>query len=118
MPRRMSFSKTLEQMRARTKTVTRREGWWDEEAAMPRVHPGDRITAIEKGMGLKPGERQVVMHDIQVVSVRRERLDAITAEDLVLEGFPGWTKADFMGLFPVPPDTMVTRIEFKHLGGE
>lgn len=111
MPPRMSFSKTIEQMKNRTKTVTRRDGWL-------HAKPGMVITAIEKGMGLKPGERQVVLHDIEVVDVRRERLVDITPEEVEREGFPGWTVADFLGLYgKKPPDHVVTRIEFKHLEG-
>jgi len=107
MPRRMSFSKTLPQMRDYTKTVTRRFGW-------KSLKVGDVITAIEKGMGLAKGERQVVMHDIEVQDVRRERLDAIDAADLEREGFPGMTPADFFKLIGAKPDRILTRIEFRH----
>lgn len=48
MPRNMSFTLTIEQMRARTKTVTRRKGW-------AFLKPGDLVWAVVKGMGLKPG---------------------------------------------------------------
>jgi hypothetical protein len=106
--RRMSFSKTLEQMRARTKTVTRREGWRDAQR-------GERITAVEKGMGIKAGERQVVIHDIEVLHVRRERLGDITPEDVEREGFPGWTPAQFIEFYGKPAEHPVTRIEFRHL---
>ena len=105
---RMSFSKTLPQFRDRTKTVTRRNGWLD-------VQPGDRITGIEKGMGLAKGERQVILHDIEVVSVRRERLGDITPDDVAREGFPGETSEFFVKKFGKPADHIVTRIEFKHL---
>lgn len=108
MPRRMSFSKTLPQMRARTKDVTRRWGW-------ESLKPGDIVTAIEKGMGLKKGERQVVIGDIEVQYVRRERLDAIDARDVEREGFPGETPADFMARFSGNPSDVVTRIEFRHI---
>lgn len=108
MPRRMSFSKTIEQMRNRTKTVTRRLAW-------ANLEPWTRLTAIEKGMGLKKGERQVVLGDIEVQSVRRERLDAIDADDLACEGFPGMEPAEFFVLLGARPDTIVTRIEFRHI---
>lgn len=115
MPR-MSFSKTIPQMRAKTKTVTRRDGWWDEKTDTPRVPPGGRITTIEKGMGLRAGERQVVLGEIEVVSVRRERLADITPEDVVREGFPGWSVAEFLELYGKrPPEHVVTRIEFRHI---
>ena len=107
MPRRMSFSKTIAQFRDRTKTVTRRDGWLD-------LQPGDIVTGIEKGMGLKRGEHQVIMHDITIVSVRRERLGDITAEDVAREGFPGEDAAFFLRKYGKRADHMVTRIEFSH----
>jgi hypothetical protein len=106
----MSFSKTLDQFRARTKTVTRRLGW-------ERAKAGDRVTAVEKAQGLKKGEHQVVIGEIEIVSVRRERLDAITTEDCEREGFPGWSPAEFAKMFGAPPDTEVTRIEFRYVDG-
>ena len=112
----MSFAKTLVQFNARTKTVTRRDGWWDEENDEPRVRPGDVITGIEKGMGLRKGERQVVLHDVEVLNARREPLGAITPEDVAREGFPGWTCEQFIRFYGRPRDHQVTRIEFKHLG--
>lgn len=113
---RMSFSKTIPQVRAGTKTVTRRDGWWDEEKDEPRARPGDRIVSIEKGQGLKKGERQVVIRDdLEVVSARRERLGDITPEDVAREGFPGWTVEQFLALYGKGPDHVVTRIEFRYL---
>jgi hypothetical protein len=111
----MSFAKTLAQFNARTKTVTRRDGWWDEEKNEPRVKRGDIITGIQKGMGLQKGERQVVLHDIEVLNARREELGAITPEDVAREGFPGWTCEQFISFYGRPSDHQVTRIEFRHL---
>lgn len=108
MPRRMAFSKTIPQMRARTKDVTRRLGWADIEV-------GDVIIAIEKGQGLKKGECQVAIGRIRIVDVRIERLDAITPEDVEREGFPGMSPADFVRMFGKPGDSIVSRIEFIHL---
>lgn len=76
--RNISFAKTLDQIRQRTKTVTRRTGWaWLEE--------GTLLRPVEKAMGLKKGEKvQPIFDDgtcIRVVSVRRERLDAIEEHD-------------------------------------
>ena len=45
MPRNMSFMLTTEQVRNKTKTVTRRLGWWF-------LKPGEIVNAVEKGMGL------------------------------------------------------------------
>lgn len=50
MPRRMSCSMTVDAVRDRSKTVTRRhvDTWRD-------LKPGDRLVLIEKGMGLPKG---------------------------------------------------------------
>jgi len=50
MPRNMSFAMTTEQFIARTKTVTRRFGWWF-------LREGDIVCGVEKAMGLKRGEQ-------------------------------------------------------------
>ena len=108
MSRRMSFAKTPRQFQARTKTVTRRDGWLFAK-------PGDVYTGVEKCQGLRKGERQVVFHDFRVVSTRREPLGAITPEDVAREGFPGETPAQFIARYGKPPEHMVTRIEFVHV---
>ena len=104
----MSFAKTPRQFVARTKTVTRRDGWLF-------ARPGDVYTGVEKCQGLRKGERQVVFHDFRVLNTRRERLGDITPEDVAREGFPGETPAMFIARYGKPPDHMVTRIEFEHL---
>ena len=43
--RNMSFSATVQQVRDRTKTVTRRVGW-------KTLQPGEVLRAVEKGQGL------------------------------------------------------------------
>lgn len=113
MPRRMAFSKTIPQMYARTKDVTRRrlnpgKGW-------DLLRPGDRITAIEKGMGLKKGERQTVIGEIEVVSVRREALCEVTHDDVAREGFPGQGADWFLRKFGGAREQLVLRIEFRHV---
>lgn len=62
--RNMSFSLTTPQMRDRTKTLTRRLGWYS-------LKPGDRVQAVVKGMGLKKGEKVERLCVIEVVSVHR-----------------------------------------------
>lgn len=81
MTRRMSVFLTQDAVRAQIKTVTRRghETWTD-------LAPGDRLVLIEKGQGLKAGERQVVVAEVEVVDVRVERLSRVTAEEVRLEG--------------------------------
>lgn len=69
MSRRMSVTLTLDAVRARTKTVTRRQvdSWCTLTA-------GDRLTLVEKGMGLPKGAQQVVVAEVEVVDVRVEPL--------------------------------------------
>lgn len=113
MPRNMSFMLTKDQMYAGTKRVTRRLGWWGLKA-------GDVVNAVEKGMGLKKGEKVRVIRQIKIVSVRQQRLDRITADDCALEGFPGMQPDAFITMFckhnRCGPGTVVNRIEFEPLG--
>ena len=108
----MSVSLTEQPVRDRTKTVTRRLGWLF-------LKPGDRITLCRKVMGRKPGEPLVRICDVEIVDVRRERLDEITQADVVREGFPSWTIHDFVIMFmrsmKCDYQTVVTRIEWRYL---
>lgn len=108
--RRMSFALTTRQFLDGSKTVTRRLGW-------KFLKVGERVMAIEKGMGLKKGEKQVELGVIEIVDVRRERLDAITQADCVREGFPSMSPDSFVEMFcrhmRCQPHEEVTRIEFR-----
>lgn len=125
----MSVSHTEAAVRARRKTVTRRRGWLFLKA-------GDRLTLCRKVMGLRPGEKVERITEVEVLSVRRERLDAITAEDIVREGVPVETftpevggphelscpdcqRANWIGWFARTMgggvDQVVTRIEWRYL---
>ena len=116
--RNMSFFYTTEQMRARSKSVTRRLGW-------AFLKPGDLLQAIEKGQGLKVGEHVRKLGVIRVLSVRRERLDELVRpgsygrEEMVKEGFPALDPQAFMLRFfvkqHIDPNEQVTRIEFEYL---
>ena len=86
--RRMSFFLTTAQVLARTKTVTRRD-----ILAWAGLKAGDNLIAIEKGQGHK------VLALLEVVDVRVEPLDAITAEDCAREGFPAMTPVEFCEFF-------------------
>lgn len=112
MPRNMSFAMTTAQFSSRTKTVTRRFGWWF-------LKPGDQVQGVEKAMGLKPGEKVKRLGLIEVVSARSEPLSAITADDVAREGFPDWTPEQFIKMltdhYKVDPDSTVNRIEFRYL---
>lgn len=125
--RHMSFMLTTEQIRARTKTVTRRIGW-------QFLKPGDLIRAIEKGQGLKKGETVKRLGVLRVVSVRREPLARMLADfdygalEVQREGFadhpavmgsPHAFAEYFMCAQPAKtrPDvnTPITRIEFEYV---
>lgn len=115
MPRLMSVSLTSDQVRARTKTVTRRVGWLMLEV-------GDELTLCQKVMGRRAGEPLDRIVNVEVTSVSRERLDAITRDDVIAEGFPGMTPAEFVAFFcrthhGCSPETEVTRIEWLYLDG-
>lgn len=94
MTRRMSVSFTLDAVRARTKTVTRRriDTWRDLEA-------GDRLTLIEKGMGLPKGAKQVVVTEVEIVDVRVEPLYDIDEDDVIAEGFEGMLPGEFCSMW-------------------
>ena len=112
MSRRISFSMTEPQVVARTKTVTRRIGW-------TTLKPGDRLTGVRKAMGLKKGEKHHVLCEIEVLSVRREPVNAITLDDVHREGFPDWTVEQFVAFYCAghrcTPESDCTRIEFRYV---
>lgn len=81
MARRMSCSMTVEAVQAQRKTVTRRHvDTWRTLAAR------DRLTLIEKGMGLPKGAKQVVLAEVEVFDVREETLRQVTAFEVAREG--------------------------------
>ncbi len=122
MSRRMSYSMTIDAVRDRTKTVTRRhvDTW-------KKLAPGDRLTLIEKGMGLPKGAKQVVLCDVKVVAVHVEPLSALTAAECAAEGFPDYTPFEFAAMwmgghgYALPADEravnriLCRRIEWRYL---
>lgn len=110
----MSFALTTDQVRDKTKTVTRRFAWWF-------LKPGDELCAVEKAMGLKKGEKIKRLAKIVVVSTRLEELQEITQEDCILEGFPDYTPEQFVFMMQrhygkkVTPESTVNRIEFEYI---
>jgi hypothetical protein len=117
----MSCSMTIDAVKARAKTVTRRhvDTW-------KTLKPGDRLTLIEKGMGLTKGERQVVLAEVEVVSISVEPLAAIFAEDhgTAYEGLPGMSSGDFVlfwanshgyATHPFPAGVWCRRIEWRYI---
>ena len=113
--RHMSFALTTAQMRARTKTVTRRTGW-------ASLKPGTLIQAVEKAQGLRKGEHVRRLGVIRVLVVTREPLSAITDEDVRREGFANMDAFEFVAMFCEhnggDQHQQVTRIEFEHMVDE
>ncbi len=121
--RNISFMLTQDQIRCRTKTVTRRMGW-------RHLKPGDLLSGVEKGMGLKKGETIKRLATIRVVSVRFESLHQMVSDthygaiECAKEGFgdhPELCRPDqFIKFFcashkDCTPETEVTRIEFEYV---
>lgn len=118
----MSVAFTEAAVRARTKTVTRRKGWQFAKA-------GDRITLCRKVMGRKKGEPLERIADVEIVSVRRERLDLMLTDlDYGFDETEREGMGDSPGRFPshfvehyfvnaqgMSPDDEVTRIEWRYL---
>jgi hypothetical protein len=130
--RNISFMLTTDQIRNRTKTVTRRLGW-------KNLKVGDRLQACVKCQGLKPGEKIEKLCVIRVTDVRKEPLNhlslhqhtgvlkvAIAAAydhaqalaECKAEGFPHLTPEQFVQMFmhemKCPADQTITRIEFTY----
>lgn len=114
MPRAMSFALTKEQIRNRTKTVTRRLGWQS-------LKPGDLIIAVEKVRGLKKGDKLKKIGLLRCIKNDAVQLNgsSLTAEDVDREGFPGGDPIDFAEMFcrnmKCDRDVMVQRIEFEYV---
>jgi hypothetical protein len=115
MPRNMSFSLTTEAARSRMKDVTRRLGW-------ANLKPGDVVQQVEKGMGLKKGEKVKKLHLIRIVSNTPEMLinmDNHDPDECRREGFPAMTVGQFIDMFckhnRVTTYAIVNRIVFEYL---
>ena len=112
MPRNMNFMLTTQQVRNRTQTVTRRTGW-------DFLKPGDIVNAVEKGMGLKKGEKIKHICKIRIKSTYWEALFRITKEECNKEGFPEMSPDDFIDMFihhnKVWAMCPVNRIEFEYV---
>lgn len=117
MPRNMSFALTTAQFRARTKTVTRRFGWWF-------LAPGDVVMGVERSRGLKKGETVTRLGRIRVVSVAAEPTSAIIGyrrcrDELAAEGFADMAPAEFVAMLCKASGKSeaetVNRIAFEYL---
>ena len=114
----LSCALTEPQVVDRSKTETRRLGWWEDKHGNRLVMPYDRLQLVRKAMGRKPGEPVVVLARVEVTDVVRERLDAITPEGVAAEGFPDWGPSEFIEFFchsmKCEPDRVVTVIRWRY----
>ena len=117
--RNISFALTTEQIRNRTKTVTRRLGW-------TFLREGDLLQPVVKAQGLRKGEHvEKIGGPVRVVNVRREYLRKVSIlpsygrDEVIREGFRGLTRTQFVKFFAVAhqcdEDVRVTRIEFEYI---
>ncbi len=117
--RNISFMLTQPQVKTKTKDVTRRDGW-------EHLKKGDILWGVEKGQGLKKGEKIQRMALIRVVDARREPLERMFNEFLYglaecnREGFPNLHPEQFIEMFcsshkGCKRETQITRIEFEYL---
>ncbi len=110
--RNISFMLTTQQIRDRTKTVTRRCGWWF-------LKPGDRLQGCVKCQGIKKGEKMEKIAVIEVVRTDPEMLSEMPDEDCAAEGFPDLSAQQFVEMFcknmKVEAGEFVNRIEFKYV---
>jgi hypothetical protein len=119
--RNMSFMLTKKQILAKTKFVTRRDGWLFAEV-------GDIYQPVEKGMGLRPGEKiKKLGGPIVVTGFRRESLARLLTgtvlygpNEMVLEGFPGMSPDEFIRMFcrshkGCAADKVISRIQFEYV---
>lgn len=81
MSRQMSCALTIDAVRARTKTVTRRD-----PDTWTTLKAGDQVTLVEKGMGLKKGEKVVRLAEVEIVDVRLEALYFVDSAEVEREG--------------------------------
>ena len=116
--RNMSFFATQQQVRDRTKNVTRRNGW-------DFLKVDDQVMAVEKAQGLKKGEKIVKITPIQIISTRFEPLRRMIDEpeygeaEVIREGFPDMSPAEFVAMYckmnKCNADQQVNRIEFFYI---
>lgn len=114
----MSFALTTEQIRNRTKTVTRRLGW-------KFLKPGDLVRAVVKSQGLKKGEKVEPLAVLRVVDVSQDKLWRLETnldygrEEVTKEGFPDkrpdWFVDFFVASHKCTVYDDVTRIEFEYV---
>lgn len=110
--RNMSFFHTHKQFLSGIKTVTFRLGW-------DNLFPGDRIMAIVKGQGLKKGEKIQRLGEMLVISVCSMQVYEINDADIILDGFGGMPRSEWIKWFcrqmGCDQSRWVSRIEFRRI---
>lgn len=111
---------TIAAVQDRSKTVTRRH-----IATWLTLKPGDRLTLIEKGMGLPKGARQVELATVEIVDVRIEPLRQVDFDECIREGLPHLTPREFRSFWAAGHgyqmhealilDVLCRRIEWRYL---
>lgn len=86
MPRLISCAETIPAVLDRTKTQTRRLGWWCDRNGRRLVIPGDHLIVCGKVMGRRADEPIRRLAEVEVTDVRREPLVEITDLDVYAEG--------------------------------
>jgi len=138
--RNISFSATTEKIRAHKKHVTRRYST-RPKSIWKNLKPNQHLMGIEKGQGLKKGEKVTYLEEIIVLQVNQEPLSdiirnpfrkipinidreytgSVYVPETTLEGFPQWsiTPGNFVKLFcemnKCEPETEITRILFDYV---
>ena len=90
--RNMSFSLTTEQMRKRMKTQTGRLNW-------DFLQVGCVVMSVEKGRGLRKGERVNRLYPIRITRKWRAPVKSIDQAGCMREGFPDMTPDQFVAMF-------------------
>ena len=115
MPRNISFAMTTQQIKDKTKTQTRRFGWWF-------LKPGDVLCGVEKAMGLKKGEKIKRLSYIKVISTKKEPLNKLSKKDFIKESFTNWTPEQFIQMlvdyYKIDPSKECNVIEFEYMDGD
>lgn len=118
----MSFAITTKQFLAHKKDVTRRLGW-------KTLKLGDHVMGIEKGQGLKKGQKVKRLGEIVILRnepeelyeiVRRPGRDHVDSRsEMDREGFPGMSSFKFVEMFckanKCEPTTIINRIVFEYI---
>jgi hypothetical protein len=95
--RRMSFALTIDAVRRRAKTVTRRAGW-------AFLKPGDRLLAVDR-IRSRNAQKLAV---IEVVSVTQESLLDMHESDVAKEGVDTWLRCEDAGHHGFPSKDCTT----------